>query len=131
MEIRCQIIVIKHRFRKIHELETFGTRKRILRKKNWRYVATPESAQSCFKVSIHFPACIFFPRTFFSSSSRLVRYQTIVWKVQNTTGCFLAQLHPSNFFLIILFTWRGGIKAGALIFKMSVERSADISEEVR
>ena len=33
MEIRCQIIFIKHRLWKIHELETFGTRKRILRKK--------------------------------------------------------------------------------------------------
>ena len=33
MEIRCQIISIKHRFLKIHEMETFGTRKRILRKK--------------------------------------------------------------------------------------------------
>ena len=33
MEIRCQIILVKHRFWKIHELETFGTRKRILRTK--------------------------------------------------------------------------------------------------
>ena len=29
--------------------------------------------------------------------------QTNVWKVQNTIGRFLAQLHPSNFFLKILF----------------------------
>ena len=29
--------------------------------------------------------------------------QTNVWKVQNTTGRFLAQLHPSNFFPKILF----------------------------
>ena len=33
----------------------------------------PESVQSCFELSIHFP-CIFFPRTIFSCSSRLVRY---------------------------------------------------------
>ena len=33
MEIRCQIIFIKHPFWKIHELETFGTRKKVLRKK--------------------------------------------------------------------------------------------------
>ena len=36
----------------IHELETFGARKRIL-SKNWRDVAVPESAQSCFELSIH------------------------------------------------------------------------------
>ena len=29
--------------------------------------------------------------------------QTNVWKVQNTTGRFLSQLHPSNFVLKILF----------------------------
>ena len=28
---------------------------------------------------------------------------TNVWKVQNTTGRFLSQLHPSNFVLKILF----------------------------
>ena len=33
MEIWCQIILIKHHFWKIHELETFGTRKRIFGKK--------------------------------------------------------------------------------------------------
>ena len=32
MEIQCQIIFIKHRFWKIHELETLGTRQRILQK---------------------------------------------------------------------------------------------------
>ena len=32
MEIRYQIIFIKLRFRTIHELETFGTGKRILQK---------------------------------------------------------------------------------------------------
>ena len=86
--------IIKLQFRKkapymlryftLYELETFGTRKRILRK-NWRDVAVPESVQSCFELS---------------SSSRLVRYiQTNVWEVEKTTGRFLAQLHPSNFFL--------------------------------
>ena len=33
MEIRCEITFIKHRFSEIYELETFGSRKRILRKK--------------------------------------------------------------------------------------------------
>ena len=56
----------------------------------------PESVQSCFELSIHLS--VFFSRElFFSSSARLVRY-TNVWKIQNTTGRFLAQLHPSNFF---------------------------------
>ena len=32
MEIRCQIIFIKHHFWKIHELETLGTMQRILQK---------------------------------------------------------------------------------------------------
>ena len=31
------------------------------------------------------------------------RIQTNVWKVQNTTGRFLAQLHPSNFVLKVVF----------------------------
>ena len=53
MEIRCQITFIRHRFRKIHELETFSTRKRILGKQNWRDVTVPESVQSCFELSIH------------------------------------------------------------------------------
>ena len=39
---------------------------------NWRDVAVTESVQWCFELSIHFP--VFFPRTIFSSSSRLVRY---------------------------------------------------------
>ena len=62
MEIRCQKIFIKHRLRKIHELETFGTRKRILRK-NWRDVEVPESVQLCFELSIHFR--VFFSRELF------------------------------------------------------------------
>ena len=33
----------------------------------------PESVQLCFELSIHFPV-FFFPRTIFSSSSRLVRF---------------------------------------------------------
>ena len=48
---------------KIHELETFGTRKRILRKKKWRDVAVTESVQSCFELSIHFP--VIFSRELF------------------------------------------------------------------
>ena len=60
---------------KIHELETFGTRKRILNKKNWRDVIVPESVQSCFEFSIHFPV-FFFPRTIFRSSSRGFAIQT-------------------------------------------------------
>ena len=57
-----------------------------------------ESVQSCFELYIHF-AAFFFPRTIFSSSSRLVRYTN-----KCTTGLsFLAQLHAPIFFLKILF----------------------------
>ena len=44
-------------------METFGARKRILRKENWRDVAVPESVQSCFELSIHFP--VFFSNELF------------------------------------------------------------------
>ena len=71
MEIRCQIIFIKLRFWTIHELETFGTRKRILQKKNWRGVAVSESVQSCFELSS--PCISFFPRTIFPHFSNILR----------------------------------------------------------
>ena len=57
----------------------------------------PESVQSCFELSIHFPA--FFSRELFLVADHgWFALQTNVWKVQNTTGRFLTQLHPSNFF---------------------------------
>ena len=100
MEIRCQIIFIKHRFWKTHELETFSTSKRILRKKIWRDVAVPESVQR-FELSIHLS--VFFSRKLFLVAVHgWFAIQTNIWKIQNTTGRFLAQLHPSNFFLKIL-----------------------------
>ena len=101
MEIRCQIIFIKHRFWKIHELETFGTRKIILGKK-LEGCSCPRKRPVVFWTFHTFP-CIF------SRELRLVAVhgwfaiETDVWKVQNTAGRFLAQLHPSNFFLKILF----------------------------
>ena len=58
-------------------------------KKNWRNIAVPESVQSCFELCIHFPV-------FFSLELYLVAVhgwfaiQTNVWKIQNTTGRFLA-----------------------------------------
>ena len=65
--------------------------------KNWRDVAGPESIQSSFELSIHFP--VFFSRELFLAAVHgWFALQTNVWKVQNTTGSFLAQLHPSNFF---------------------------------
>ena len=72
MEIRCQIIFIKHRFWKIHELETFGIRKMILRKK-LEGCSSVRKRPVVFWTFHTFP-CIFFPRTISSSSSRLVRY---------------------------------------------------------
>ena len=57
----------------------------------------PENVQSCFELPIHFP--VFFSRELFLVAVHgWFALQTNVWKVQNTTGCFLAQLHPSNFF---------------------------------
>ena len=61
----------------------------------------PESVQSCFQLSIPFPV-------FFSRELCLVAVhgwfalQTNVQKVENTTGRFLAQLHPSNGFILFL-----------------------------
>ena len=41
---------------KINELETFGARKRILRK-IWRDVVAPESVQSCFELKMEGCSC--------------------------------------------------------------------------
>ena len=62
----------------------------------------PESVHSCFELSIHFP--VFFSRELFLVAVHgWFALQTNVWKVQNATGRFLAQLRPSNFFPKILF----------------------------
>ena len=62
----------------------------------------PESVQSCCELSIHFPA--FFSRELFLVAVHgWFALQTNVWKVQNTTGRFLVQLHPSNLFSSSLF----------------------------
>ena len=59
----------------------------------------PESVQLCFELSIHFP--VFFSRELFLVAVHgWFAIQTNVWKVQNTTGRFLAQLHPLIFFLL-------------------------------
>ena len=57
------------------------------------------------RTSHTFP-CIFFPRAIFRVVHGWFNIQTNVWKVQNTTGRFLAQLHPFNFFLKILFLFQ-------------------------
>ena len=63
----------------------------------------PESVQSCFELSIHFP--VFFTRELFLVAFHSwFAIQTNVWKVQNTTGRFLAQLHPSIFFFLKSFS---------------------------
>ena len=62
----------------------------------------PESVQSCFELSIHLSV----KRTSRELLLKIVRGKKIqenVWKVQNMTGRFLAQLHHSIFFLKILF----------------------------
>ena len=61
-----------------------------------------ERVQSCFELSIHFPV-FFFRELFLVAVHGWFAVQVNVWKVQNTTGRFLSQLHPSNFVLKILF----------------------------
>ena len=73
IEIRCQIIFIKHRFSKNHELQTFGTRKMILRKKKLEGCSCARKRSVVFR-TFHTFTYIFFPRTIFSSSPRVVRY---------------------------------------------------------
>ena len=53
-----------------------------------------ESIQSRFEFSIHLSVNVF--------PANQPRIQRNVWKVQNTTGRFLAPLHPSNFVRKIL-----------------------------
>ena len=66
-------------------------------KKNWRDVAVPERVQLCFELSMHFP--VFFSRKLFLVAVHgWFAIQTNVWRIQSTTGRFLAQLNPSNFF---------------------------------
>ena len=61
----------------------------------------PESVQSCFELSIHFP--VFFSRELFLVAVHgWFAMQTNVWKCQNATRCFLAQLHSSVIFCKIL-----------------------------
>ena len=51
----------------------------------WRDVTVPESVQSCFELSIHFP--VFFSRELFLVAVHgWFALQSNVWKVQNTTG---------------------------------------------
>ena len=80
----------------------FRLQEKDFKKKNWRDVAVPESVQSCFELSIHLSVY----RTSRELLLKIVRGKKIqgnVWKVQNTTGCFLAQLHHSKIFLKIFF----------------------------
>ena len=101
MEIRCQIILIRHRFWKIYELETFGTRKRILRQKL-------EGCSWCQKTpsrALNFP-CIslyFFPLTIFRSSSRLVRFTDKCMESSKYDWTLSDTATSLQFFLKILF----------------------------
>ena len=53
------------------------------KKKNWRDVAVPESVQSCFELSIHFP--VFFPANYSGlvAVHGWLAIQTNVWKSIN------------------------------------------------
>ena len=101
MEIQCHIIFLKHRFWKIHELKTFGTRKRTLRKK--LEGCSCDRKHPVVFWTFHTSPCIFSRELFLVAVHGWFAIQTNVWKVQNTTGRFLSQLHPSNFVLKILF----------------------------
>ena len=98
MGIRCQIIFIKHRFWKNHELETSGTGERILRKK-LEGCSCARKRQVVFWTFHTFPF-IFSRELFLVAVHGWFAIQTNVWKVQNSTGRFQAQLHPSNFFFL-------------------------------
>ena len=101
MGIWCQIIFTKQRFWKIHELETFGTRERIL----WKKLEGSSCARKRPVVfwTFHTFPCIFSRKLFLVAVHGWFAIQTNVWKFQNMTGRFLSQLHPSNFVLKILF----------------------------
>ena len=101
MGIRCQINFIKHRFWKIHELETFCTSKRILRTK--LEGCSRERKRPVVFWTFHTFPWIFSRELFLVAAHGWFAIQTNVWKVQNTTGRFLSQLHPSNFVLKVLF----------------------------
>ena len=61
----------------------------------------PENVQSCFELSIHF--LVFFSReVFLVAVHGWFTVQPNVWKCQNATRCFLAQLHSSVIFGKIL-----------------------------
>ena len=61
----------------------------------------PESVQSCFQLSIHFP--VFFSHELFLVAVHdWFAVQTNVLKYQNATRCFLAQIHSSVIFYKIL-----------------------------
>ena len=70
-------------------------------KKNWRDVAMPESVQTCFELFIYFPV-VFSCELFLAAVHGWFAIQTNVWKSQNATRCFLAQLHSSVIFCKIL-----------------------------
>ena len=61
----------------------------------------PESVQSCFELSIHFP--VFFSHELFLVAVHdWFAVQVNVWKCQNAIRCFLAQIHSSVIFCKIL-----------------------------
>ena len=93
MEIRCQIIFIKHRFWKIHELETFGTRKRILRKK--LEGCTCARKRSVVFWTFHTFPCIFFPRAIFRAFANKQMYG----KLKTRLDAFWHSYIPPIFFL--------------------------------
>ena len=82
---------------KNHELETFGTSKRILRKKIEGYSYARKRPVVLW--TFHTFVSIANQRwTATKNSSREKKIQGNAWKVQNTTGSFLVQLHSSIFF---------------------------------
>ena len=54
----------------------------------------PQSVQSCFELSIHIPV-VFSRELILVAVHGWFAIQTNVWKFQNATGCFLAQIHSS------------------------------------
>ena len=62
-----------------------------------------ESIQPRFELSTHLSVIFFSREALRAVNCHGKKIQRKVWKIQNTTGRFLAQLYRSNFVLKILF----------------------------
>ena len=97
MEIRCQIIFIKHRFWKIHELETLSTSKRILRKKFGEMFLCQKASSRV----LNFPYICLYSELLLKIV-RGKKYRQMYGKFKTRLDAFWHSYIPPNFFLKIL-----------------------------